>query len=129
GLPGRVLHGGEPIWVSDVLADPNFPRAQIAQDIGVRAGFGFPIRVGKEVVGVLEFFSTEPKAPDTALLQAMASVGTHLGRVVERQRAAAALAEREARASDAEKLLRDVTDNAPGFFFQLAMAPDGKRRY
>src|SRR5262249_3486842 len=37
GLPGRVLEKGEPIWVSDVLKEPNFPRAQLATDIGVRA--------------------------------------------------------------------------------------------
>jgi PAS domain S-box-containing protein len=129
GLPGRVLQEGGAIWVSDVLQDINFPRAKVADDIGVRAGFGFPILAGKNVVGVLEFFATEPLAPDDALLAAMASVGTHLGRVIEREHAAAALAEREARAIDAQRLLRDVTDNAPGFFFQLAIDPDGRRRY
>ncbi len=129
GLPGRVLASGEPLWVSDVLSEPNFPRAQVADDIGVRAGFGFPILVANEVAGVLEFFSTEPMAPDTALLQAMASVGTHLGRVIERQRAAAALAERETRATAAERLLRDVTDNVPVVVYQRRLAPDGHITY
>ncbi|HZP12141.1 MAG TPA: PAS domain-containing protein [Nevskiaceae bacterium] len=33
------------------------------------------------------------------------------------------------RLEDAQRLLREVTDNAPGFFFQLVIDPSGKRRY
>jgi hypothetical protein len=33
---------------------------------------------------VLEFFAPEPKQPDEDLLQAMAHIGTQLGRVFER---------------------------------------------
>jgi PAS domain S-box-containing protein len=91
GLPGRVLAGGEAIWITDVINDQNFPRAASAQDIGVRAAFGFPVLVGAEVVAVLEFFSSEVLAPDQALLDVMAHIGTQLGRVVERQRAEEAL--------------------------------------
>src|SRR5262249_49105988 len=71
----------------------------------------------------------EPRAPDAELLDAMANAGTHLGRVVERQRAAAALAEREARALGAEKLLRDVTDNIPVVVYQRRLAPGGPITY
>jgi PAS domain S-box-containing protein len=37
--------------------------------------------------------------------------------------------ETEARLQEAEKLLRQVTDNAPGFFFQLTFDTQGNRRY
>ncbi len=37
--------------------------------------------------------------------------------------------ETEARLEAAEKLLREVTDNAPGFFFQLRFDEAGQRRY
>jgi len=87
GLPGRVLASGKPAWIMDVTKDPNFPRAKLANDIGVRAGFGFPVLNGKEVVAVLEFFSEKAKEPDEALLEVMAQIGTQLGRVVERKRA------------------------------------------
>ncbi len=53
--------------------------------------------VGREVAGVLEFFSDRPLSPDGALLEAMANVGTQLGRVVERERAAEALRLSEAK--------------------------------
>ena len=97
GLPGRVLASGKSLWITDVTTDPNFPRAVTAQDIGVRAGFGFPVLVGAEVVAVLEFFSDAAVAPDEALLEVMGHIGTQLGRVVERQRGEEALRVSEVR--------------------------------
>lgn len=87
GLPGRVLATGTPHWITDVRQDPNFPRAKIATDIGVRAAFGFPVMVGKEIVAMLEFFADSPMEPDEQVMEVMAHVGTQLGRVVERVRA------------------------------------------
>ncbi len=86
GLPGRVLLSGKSAWIVDVNNDPNFPRARVAEDIGIRAGFGFPVLVRKDVVAVLEFFSPEAVDPDQRLLDVMAHVGTQLGRVIERKR-------------------------------------------
>jgi signal transduction histidine kinase len=86
GLPGRVAEAAKPAWVMDVKNDPNFPRAKAAIDLGVTAGFAFPVLVGPEVVAVLEFFSPEAVAPDGVLLGMMANIGTQLGRVVERKR-------------------------------------------
>ncbi|MDT7775437.1 MAG: two-component system, sensor histidine kinase [Pseudonocardiales bacterium] len=89
GLPGRVLATGEPVWITDVLRDPNFPRASAAPDLG--AGMGFPVLAGDDVVAVLEFFSSRPTAPDERLLALLSDVGTQLGRVVDRVRAEDAL--------------------------------------
>ena len=69
----------------------------MASDLGIRAGFGFPVLVGAEVVGVLEFFSPRATEPDERLLDVMADIGTQLGRVVERKRAEEALRESESR--------------------------------
>jgi two-component system NtrC family sensor kinase len=87
GLPGRVLASRKPAWIVDVTKDPNFPRAKAAADIGVRAGFGFPVSIGTEVVAVMEFFSEVPVEPDESLLEVMADIGKQLGRVIERKRA------------------------------------------
>lgn len=87
GLPGRVLVSGEPAWIIDVTKDSNFPRAKLAENIGVKAGFAFPILIGKKVVGVMEFFSPKAVEPDSEMLDIMAQVGTQLGRVLERKQA------------------------------------------
>jgi len=87
GLPGRVLASGQPAWIIDVTQDPNFPRARLAQDIGVKAGFAFPILMGKEVAGIMEFFSAEAEEPRNEMLEIMGHIGTHLGRIIEKKRA------------------------------------------
>jgi PAS domain S-box-containing protein len=91
GLPGRIAASGEPAWIVDVRTDPNFPRTRVAAELGVRGAFGFPLLASQRVVGVLEFFSEVSEEPDAALLELMAYVGTQLGRVAEREAAAAAL--------------------------------------
>ena len=87
GLPGRVLESGAPVWVDNVAKDDNCPRAQAAAEVGLGAAFAIPISIGTEVVGVLEFFDRRPRVLHTGFLDAMVQVGSHLGRVVERQRA------------------------------------------
>ncbi|HVF52132.1 MAG TPA: ATP-binding protein [Actinomycetota bacterium] len=84
GLPGRVWETGRPTWVSDVSEDPTFERGRA--DTGVSAGFAFPILIGREVVGVLEFFSENVVEPNDGLLDVVTSIGAQLGRVVERKR-------------------------------------------
>ena len=69
-------------------------------ELGLRAGLAVPVMAGSTVVGVLEFFSDEPLAVEAELLELLLSVGTQLGRVVERQRS------EEAR-------LRALIDNMP----------------
>jgi len=92
GLPGRVLNSGKPAWIIDVTKDPNYPRAKLAENIGVKAAFCFPVLVGSKVAAVLEFYTPEAVAPDEQLLEVMAQVGTQLGRVIERRQAEEALA-------------------------------------
>ena len=87
GLVRRVLNYGKPAWIIDVTKDPAFVRAKSAKEIGVRAGFAFPVLAGSDVRAVLEFFSDKPAEPDEAVLELMAQVGTQLGRAMERNRA------------------------------------------
>ena len=110
GLPGRIWETGRPVWIPNLRKDRNFPRAPLAESSGLRAGFGFPIQLGNEVIGVVEFFSQEIRQPDNELLEMIASVGRQIGQFQERKRAEEKLAhllvrERSARA-DAEKANR-----------------------
>jgi PAS domain S-box-containing protein len=97
GLPGTVYQRGEPVWISDVTHHANFVRSGQAQKSQLVMGFGFPILVGKQVVGVLEFFSDKVDKPDGQLLEVMENIGTQLGRVIERKQSEDALRNSEAR--------------------------------
>jgi PAS domain S-box-containing protein len=103
GLPGRVMESGKPAWIMDVTRDPNFPRSRVAEDIGVKGAFGFPVLIGSQAVAVMEFFTEIPAEPDETLLQAMAHIGTQLGRVFERRRAEEDLKQAKDVAEDANR--------------------------
>jgi len=96
-LPGRVLLTGRPEWITDITSTPNTARTKLISDIGVRAGFAFPVTIGAEVAAVLEFFATEPHQPDAALLDVMVNIGTQLGHVIARARGVALLSAAEAK--------------------------------
>jgi PAS domain S-box-containing protein len=97
GLIGRVAASGEAEWLPEVTADPEFTRTAAAAEAGLHAALAFPLRVGREVAGVLEFYADRVVPPDPSLLQVMQQVGTQLGRVVERTRTEAALRFSEAK--------------------------------
>ena len=79
GLPGRVWAGKRPEWVSDVVVDGNFPRAEAARRVGLHSAFALPILRGDDVVGVMEFFSDDIREPDAALLDTMMAAGAQIG--------------------------------------------------
>ena len=88
GLPGRVLEQSRAVWVEDIPTARSFPRAAVAESVGLNGAFGVPILVGDEIAAVMEFFSVEPRPRDDELLDTLAQAGVQLGRVVERDRAA-----------------------------------------
>jgi two-component system, cell cycle sensor histidine kinase and response regulator CckA len=98
GLPGRVFASGRPTWIDDVTKDLNFPRASLATRAQLHAASGFPIFRGGEVRGMMEFFRRDAQPPDEDLLETMASIGTHVGQLLERKRGEEALRASEARA-------------------------------
>lgn len=110
GLPGRIWATGGPARINNVIHDPNFPRAPVAEQEGLHGAFGFPILLGKQVLGVLEFFSREIREPDDELLNMVKAIGGQMGQFTERKRAEeerAELLERERTArADAEKANR-----------------------
>src|SRR5207244_2244552 len=79
GLPGRVWSTGEPAWIRDVTRDGNFPRAPVAQKEGLRTAFGFPIKLGEAVLGVVECFSRQVREPDEDFLRMLDDIGRQLG--------------------------------------------------
>ena len=87
GLPGRVWASVEPVWIADVAKDQNFIRSQIAAQAELHGAFGFPIRSGKKVIGVITCFSHEIQQPDPDLATVMNSIGEQVGQFIERKQA------------------------------------------
>jgi PAS domain S-box-containing protein len=106
GLPGRVWSHGVPEYIPDVARDPNFPRAAVAARSGLRSGFAFPIRLGGDIVGVMEFFSRESRKPSRDVLDLLNTLGGQIGLQIERKKAASRLME-------SENQLRTIIDTNP----------------
>ena len=92
GLPGRVWSSGKAAWIPDVSTDNNFPRAPLAARDGLHSAFGFPIKLGDEILGVIECFSREVREPDDHFLQMVSHIGEQVGQFMERKRAESEIA-------------------------------------
>ena len=87
GLPGRVWASAKPEWISDVIHDRNFPRAELAEQAGFHAAAAFPVRVAGRVYAVLEFFHHEIRPADSSLLSTFQAVADQLSQFCARERA------------------------------------------
>jgi signal transduction protein with GAF and PtsI domain len=58
------------------VREANFQRTPVAARERPHAAFGFPILLGGEVLGVIEFFSREIRQPNQKLLEMLATIGT-----------------------------------------------------
>ncbi|WP_333303265.1 MULTISPECIES: diguanylate cyclase [unclassified Microcoleus] len=96
GLPGAVSRSGSPQWITDFAGDRNFVRSRLAEQAGLRSGFGFPIHARGQVVGVMTFFCREELPPDQELLQIIGGLGSQLGEFVKRKFAEQELQKAEA---------------------------------
>jgi len=97
GLVGRVMTNGEPEFTNDIAADLSAYKAPLAENLGIRTTAVFPILTQERVGGVFEFFSDKRIELSEQMRASMVSVGTLVGRVIERKQAELALREREER--------------------------------
>jgi PAS domain S-box-containing protein len=109
GLPGRVWGSREPVWIRDLVTDTNFPRAPIAAKENLHGAFGFSIRMGSRILGVMEFFSQEVLELDVDVLAMTQVIGSEIAQFIERKRAEEALSESKERLrQQAEELERQL---------------------
>ncbi|MCO6436569.1 MAG: GAF domain-containing protein [Phycisphaerae bacterium] len=106
GLPGRVFASGQPEWTRGIEKEMSGRRKELGEQLGIHTAAAFPILAGSEVIGVLEFLSQTRKDPTLEQLDVMASIGTQLGRVLERDRLDRAL-------RDSVRLVQKIADTAP----------------
>jgi PAS domain S-box-containing protein len=114
GLPGRAWATGEPVQSRDVTEDPRVVRvrADVARQVGLKAGMAIPVLAGHDVVAVLEFFVCDQREEDDRLVALVATVAVQLGTVIRRKQAEEALRRSEAR-------YRAVVDTAHDAFITM----------
>ena len=56
--------GGRVVWSRDVTEDSRVVRADVARQVGLKAGIAIPVRAGHDLVAVLEFFVFDPREQD-----------------------------------------------------------------
>jgi signal transduction histidine kinase/FixJ family two-component response regulator len=104
GLPGSVWSHRQAKWIPDVASDPIFSRGLDAEKHGLHAAIAFPILLGSEVLGVVEFFAQSIREPDSELLAMMATIGSQIGQFLERRNAEKALRTSEEQLRQSQKL-------------------------
>ncbi len=84
--PGRTWETERPAWIVDVTREARFSRRESAAAAGLHAAFSFPMILGGDVIGVVEFFTSAVLEPDASILRMFAALGRQLGAFVGRSR-------------------------------------------
>ncbi len=88
GFVGRAKRERKPVWIEDIRQAGDIRRQKIALEAGLRSAFVFPVFVGSDIAGFLEFFAADVRTPDTLFLDSINVVSGQLARLIERARAA-----------------------------------------
>jgi PAS domain S-box-containing protein len=107
GLAGRVCQSGQPLWLLDGTRATGVSPTVLAPETGEEGAFVFPVTSGDTTVGVLAFSNPIIREPDDRTLQVVRSIGSHLGRFLQRQEAVDALRRSESRFSALNVLTSD----------------------
>ena len=87
GIPGQVWEKGLPLWLPNTVRGPNHPRAELAASLGIHSGLGFPIRVGRQFYGVIEFFTLQPFRSDEHIRNMFEAIGSEIAQFIQRKQA------------------------------------------
>jgi len=87
GVTRRVWENGKPLWVTDVQADASLKRGEAARKAGLHTALAFPIMIGDEFYGVMEFFAPDVWQPDQGLIDFASQLGAQIGQFIARKQA------------------------------------------
>ncbi len=87
GIAGTVWARNKPLWITDVSRQSRYQYFAATGKFGLRTVFAFPIRLNREVLGVITIFSREVRPPDKHLLRLLRDICSQIGQVMGRRRA------------------------------------------
>ena len=74
-------------WLANLHDDKPFRRRISAVKFGWGSAYAFPILIGSDVIGIMEFFGPDIRKPDEALVQTTVSIGSQIGQFIQRKQA------------------------------------------
>jgi PAS domain S-box-containing protein len=83
-LPGRAWKDGRAVWIADLASVPYSPRIESALRHEMVSGWAVPVRVGNQVLAVLEFYCHFRLREDREALAAIETVAASLGQMLAR---------------------------------------------
>ncbi len=97
GLAGRVCRSGQPLWVLDGTRASGVSPTALAPETGEDGAFVIPVISADTTVGVLAFSNPVICEPDDRTLRVVRSIGSYLGRFLQRQQVVDSLRRSESR--------------------------------
>jgi PAS domain S-box-containing protein len=110
-LPGQIWAAESPCWIEDLQEDANFLRAGSALADGLVTGWGVPVRVGNQVIAVVEFFSRQKQREDSEMMATVETVCASIGQFMARSAQESRLEELN---RQKESILNSVADGIFG---------------
>ncbi len=110
-LPGKIWEAESPCWIEDLQEDSNFLRAASAKADGLVTGWGVPVRVGNQVIAVVEFFSRQKQREDSEMMATVETVCASIGQFMARSAQESRLEELN---RQKESILNSVADGIFG---------------
>lgn len=97
GLPGKAWASKKPVWMFDLIHNPEFVRKHLVKEIQLQTGVAIPVMARNEVVCIMVFFSREKKKDDASIIETITATALQLGELFLRKQA-----EQEVRLMNAE---------------------------
>ena len=110
-LPGQIWAAESPCWIEDLQQSSNFLRTAAAVADGLVTGWGVPVRVGNQVIAVVEFFSREKQRQDPEMMATVETVCASIGQFMARSAQESRLEELN---RQKESILNSVADGIFG---------------
>ncbi len=110
-LPGQIWAAESPCWIEDLQEDSTFLRATSAKADGLITGWGVPVRVGNQVIAVVEFFSRQKQREDREMMATVETVCASIGQFMARSAQESRLEELN---RQKESILNSVADGIFG---------------
>jgi PAS domain S-box-containing protein len=84
GLPGMAWSLGKPCWIADIRHNPAFNRRAAARLNGYTSGWAVPVRVGNQVIAVVECLSRQMVREDPDLMSTVETLCGSIGQFMAR---------------------------------------------